>query len=594
MKRKVFNFSLMASVGLIALGMTACQKSDYKVPEVRLSVSHLEMNVGDTKQIKVSVSKEYANAPVRWFTTDENVAYFRDTSSGFVTAVGEGEATVTASIGGGFADCRITVTSEGGDPDAARFTMQSSATLGVGETLKLNYSVNPAGSTIQFSSSDSGVVDVDSSGTISAVAAGSAVITAVCSNGISRSCNVTVTEEGGGGEDPSELDIGVDKNLKLSGSLIVGSPDVNRATMQKLLNDFNSLTSSNISFTITKFEEDAGSSNFPTGAASGPDIFPFVSDQTMTLNNGGCLTSVDKSIKNKYNTTMLDGAISAASISATSCLGYPFAADNGVVMFYDKSIVTDPSQIDTVDKLFALASSKNKQVGIALTNGFYAASALHTFNGGQSMFTLTTNSTGYQSSSTFNCENGFKGIQLCYNLMTRGAWTVSSKVAPGDKLLATIIDTSNVREFKAMMGSKYAVAPTPYIDENHTERLCTYLGYKFFGINGSCSDAKKSIASKVAQFLVSEYAQNYRFQQEKTQPTLKSLQNTCASEPHIAALNAQKASNSTLLLSIFGDEYFNNTGVALTTLLNDYIADDIVPTEAQLKKILRDLDNSWQ
>ena len=193
MKRKVFNFSLMASVGLIALGMTACSTKDYKAPEVRLSASNLEMNVGETKQIKVSVSKEYAGAPVRWFTTDENVAYFRDTSSGFVTAVGEGEATVTASIGGGFADCHITVTSEGGDPDAARFTMQSSATLGVGETLKLNYSVNPAGSTIQFTSSDSGVVDVDSSGTISAIAAGSAVITAVCSNGITRTCSVTVT-----------------------------------------------------------------------------------------------------------------------------------------------------------------------------------------------------------------------------------------------------------------------------------------------------------------------------------------------------------------------------------------------------------------
>ena len=210
------------------------------------------------------------------------------------------------------------------------------------------------------------------------------------------------------------------------------------------------------------------------------------------------------------------------------------------------------------------------------------------------MFTLTTTSTGYQSSSTFNCDNGYKGIQLCYKIMTNDAWTVSSKVAPGANLLATIIDTSNVREFKTLMGNKYAVAPTPYIDENHTERLCTYLGYKFYGINGSCSDAKKSIATKVAQFLVSEYAQNYRFQQEKTQPTLKSLQNVCASEPHIAALNAQKASNSTLLLGIFGDEYFNNTGVALTTLLNDYIADDIVPTEAQFKKILRDLDNSWQ
>ena len=590
MKRKVFNFSLFASAGLIALGMTACSK-DFKAPEIRLSASHLELNVGETRQIKVSVEKAYANAPVRWFTTDENVAYFRDTSSGYVTAVGEGTATVTASIAGGFADCRITVTSEGGDPDAARFTLQSSATLGVGETVKLNYSVNPAGSTIEFSSSDSNVADIDASGTVSAIAAGSALITAVCSNGITRTCQVTVTEGGGGGGDPTDLDIGVDSNLKLSGTLYVGSPDVNRATMQKLLNDFNTLTNSTINFQITKFEEDKGIGNFPTGAASGPDVFPFVSDQTMTLKNNDCLTAMDKDAKNKYASTMLDGALDASKMGI-NYFGYPFAADNGVVMFYDKSLVSDPSSIDTIEKLFSVAAAKNKKVGLALTNGFYAASALHTYSGGQSMFELKTTSTGYQSSSHFECDEGLAGIKLCYDIMTNSRWEISAKAAPGDKLLATIIDTSNVREFKSMMGSNYGVAPVPYTDDTHSERLCTYLGYKFYGVNGAST--RKDVASKVAQFLVSEYAQNYRFQQEKTQPTLKSLQNACASEPHIAALNAQKASNSTLLLSIFGDEYFNNTGVYMSTLLNDYIADEIVPTDAQLLKILRQLDNSWE
>ncbi len=591
MKRKVFNFSLMASVGLLAFAVVGCSGSKFDAPEVRItSGSVIELNVGETKQVKVSVEKSYASAPIRWFSSDEKVAFFRDNSSGYVTGVGEGEATVTAAIAGGFADCKVIVSGDGGDPDAARFTLQSSATLEVGQTTKLSYSVNPVGSTITFTSNAPGVADVDASGTVSAIAVGSAIIHAVCSNDIERDCYVTVTEGGGGGG-TGDLDIGVDSNLGLSGKLYVGSPEVSKATMRSLLADFNRLTNSNIDFQITDFEDGSGVSNFPTGAASGPDLFPFVSDQTMSLNNLGALTAVEKSTRQKYQTTMLEGSVDAAKWGI-NYLGYPFAADNGVVMFYDSSKVSSPDEIDTIDKLFAKAEATNTQVGLAMTNGFYGASTLHTFNNGVSMFTITAQSTSSVSSSTFNCENGLKGLKLAYKIMTEPKWTVSSKAAPGDKLLATIIDTSNVREFKQMMGSKYAVAPTPYIDENHTERLCTYLGYKFYGVNGAST--RKDVAHKVAQFLVSEYAQNYRFQQEKTQPTLISLQNICAAEPHIAALNAQKASNSTLLLSIFGDEYFNNTGVALTTLLNDYIADDIVPTDDDYTTILRDLDNSWQ
>lgn len=595
MKRKVFNFSLLASVGLLLFGTVACSNETIKPAIISLSASKLELNVGDTKQIRVSVEKKYASSPVRWFTSDENVAYFRDSSSGWVTAVGAGTATVTASIGGGYADCRIIVTNDGGDPDATRFTLQSSASLKIGETQKLSYSANPTGASIEFTTDNRGVAEVSAAGVVNAVAEGTATITAVATwadkeESITRYCDVTVTEEGGGGETPSgELDIGVDKNLKLSGKLYVGSPDVSKATMTQLLKDFNKLTNSNISFEITKFEDGDGASNFPTGAASGPDLYPFVSDQTMSLARLGALDSVDRKIINTYKSTMLSGATEASYFS-TSSFGYPFAADNGVVMFYDKSQVS-ADQIDTVDKLFSVASSKGKKVGYNLENGFYGAAALHTFNEGKSMFELKTTSTGYQSTSTFNCENGLKGMKLVTKMMSHSAYEKVSKQAPGASLLATIIDVSNVREFKEQMGGNYAVAPVPWIDDNHTERLCTYLGYKFYGVNKASS--RKEAAAKVAQFLVSEYAQDYRFKQERTQPTLKSLQSTCSSEQHIAALNAQKASGSTLLLGIFGDEYFNNTGVYLLKLWNDYISDDINPTDAQLSTLLSKLDGSW-
>lgn len=595
MKRKFLNFSLLASIGFLVFSTVGCSSNgEYSAPEVRLSASSLEMEVGETKKISVSVDKDYANAPVRWFTSNENVAFFRDESSGYVTAVGEGEAKVTASIAGGYASCMVTVTSGEVDPDAMRFTMSSTLSVEKGSTAKITYSFNPKDAIVAFSSQDPTVADVDSSGTVTGVAEGEVVVTGVLTKDdkqLTRTCTVTVTDPGV--TPPTDLDIGVPTDLKASGSLIVGSPEKSKATMTKLLDDFNAKTGSNVKFTIRDFEDGSGVSNFPTGAASGPDLYPFVSDQTMSLNNLGALTALEKSTKNGYKSTMLDGSIDASTWN-DNVLGYPFAADNGVVMFYDSS-KTKAEDIDTVDKLFAKASSLNLKVGFALTNGFYAASTLHTFAGGKSMFKISSTSTSYTSSSTFDCEAGLKGLKLGYEMMTKSSWSVKAAAAPGtNQLLATIIDTSNVREFRSIMGSNYAVAPVPYVDDAHSARLCTYLGYKFYGVNGSISSSKKTLAHNVAKFLVSEYAQNYRYAQEKTQPTLKSLQSVCASEPHIAALNAQKASGSTLLLSIFGDEYFNNTAKTFTTLLNDYIADDVKPTDANLKKLLKDLDNSWQ
>ena len=62
---------------------------------------------------------------------------------------------------------------------------------------------------------------------------------------------------------------------------------------------------------------------------------------------------------------MGDAAYNAARL--TSVVGYPFAADNGVVMFYNTDVVKDPSEIDTVTKLFAKADDLDYEVDYGRT-----------------------------------------------------------------------------------------------------------------------------------------------------------------------------------------------------------------------------------
>ncbi len=589
MKRKVFSASLLLSIGLLAFGVTglsACSSMPSDIPDIMLEASEINMNIGETKKISLSVQKGYADYPVRWFSSNENVAYFRNKNAGYVTAVGEGNATITASIAGAFVDCNVNVSDDGGDPNVARFILSpSSATLGVGETKQLSYTITPEGTTIEFTSDNTNVATVSSTGLVTAVAAGTSIITGFASNGITKYCTITVTEEGGG--QGGDLDIGVSDNLKYTGTLTVGAPEKQMSFMQDLLRDFNRLTNSSISFQVTQVEEGKGAAQFASAKAA-PAIFPYASDQIVDFQNLGALTPLRTENVKWIAQNMLADASTAARVGS-SVLGYPFTSDNGVVMFYDNSVV-NASDIDTFSKLWAKASELDLEVDFKLTEGFYAAGALHTYAEGKSLYKLTATNTGYKSSSTFNGTEGLQAIKTAHTLLKNNEETLRfGDGAPSTSgILATIVDTSYVQSFKTLMGSKYAVAPLPYVDDAKTTRLGSYLGYKFYGVNATLDTNAKTMAHDVAKFLVSSYSQSKRYETFRSKPTMTALQSICANEPHIAALNTQIADNSTVLLTAAGSELWSATSSALQKVNENTFP--VSPTDDQLKAVLAELD----
>lgn len=118
-----------------------------------------------------------------WKSTDESVVTVTD---GVVTAVSSGTADVIAEVFGNgkivSAKCRVTVEAPSGtepvpvDPDIK--LVQSAVTLDIGERTTLQAITTPAGQTIGWNSSNEAVAVVDQSGIVTALAAGTATITA--------------------------------------------------------------------------------------------------------------------------------------------------------------------------------------------------------------------------------------------------------------------------------------------------------------------------------------------------------------------------------------------------------------------------------
>lgn len=602
MRKKLFSFSMLAGVSAFlfgAFGLTACGSDSFQAANVKLNKYTLNMAVGDREQIRVSVSpKSYSNAELRWFTSNDNVATVN--ASGYVFAVGEGTATITASIAGGYADCLVNVSGTGGGEGSTDYLILSPANgltveEGASKTLKAQV---PATETVTFTvSSGTDKIQLSPNGnetTVIGVAEGSATITVKNSSDLTKFCNVTVTKAGGGGE-TSDLDIGVDKNLHYSGNYTIGYTPGQEDVLTRLVGDFNSLTGSSITVTPVNFPENKAADNLGNDAENGPHIFPYASDQTLRLYSQRLLMTLAPNDALWIKDKMGSDALSYATLKGIGeQVGFPFAADNGYVMYYDKSLVTE-SEIDTIPELFAKADELDYDVDYDPTDGFYGAGLLMSYTE-KDLYQITVKAGGtYTAKGNFNSDEGLQGARAVAKVFTYGPAKADEVPGANTEVLATITTCARAAEFKRLMGANYACAPLPFVSEDDQTRLGVYLGYKFFGINAkrAKTDAEATILTNICRFLTSEYAQKVRYEMASVKPTVlnEEVNALCANEPHIKALNQQIADGGVTPLGPVDTKLWNGI-MNCAQSIKDIAVGGAMPTDDQLKGFLSTLDTA--
>lgn len=164
--------------------------SGIAVESVSINETELEMVIGDTHMLYAAVSPEDAeDRAVTWESSDDGIVSVD--YLGEVTAVGIGEAAVTAKAGGKSAVCNVTVT---GIPVKSVELNYETAEMNIGNTLALVATVYPQNATdktVTWESTDTGVASVSSDGIVTANAVGSAVIKAVAGE-ITAECSIHV------------------------------------------------------------------------------------------------------------------------------------------------------------------------------------------------------------------------------------------------------------------------------------------------------------------------------------------------------------------------------------------------------------------
>ncbi|MCP2014837.1 uncharacterized protein YjdB [Deinococcus sp. HSC-46F16] len=167
------------------------------VTGVTLSPANLSLTTGGSQTVTAAVQGTGSfNPAVTWSTSNSSVAGVD--AGGRVTAAAPGQATITAtSVGDPSRRASLTVTVSAPAPTVTGVTLSpASLTLTTGSSQPVTATVQGTGNfdaAVTWFTSNPGVAGVDSSGQVSAVAPGTATVTAVSVGDSSRKMALTVT-----------------------------------------------------------------------------------------------------------------------------------------------------------------------------------------------------------------------------------------------------------------------------------------------------------------------------------------------------------------------------------------------------------------
>ncbi|MBR6876276.1 MAG: leucine-rich repeat protein [Bacteroidales bacterium] len=189
------------------------------VSSISLDKESINMSKGESIKLIATIKPDNAsNIAVRWTSSSENVAMVND--SGEVTALAYGVATISVHAGDKTASCTVTVTNI---PVESVSINKKRISLAVGNSESLVAVVKPdnaSDKTVTWTSSDSNVATVSSTGIVRAVNAGIAAIGARAGEHVA-SCIVSV----GGVIPPYEIWFTTVNDATLSGNPLKLFPD---------------------------------------------------------------------------------------------------------------------------------------------------------------------------------------------------------------------------------------------------------------------------------------------------------------------------------------------------------------------------------
>lgn len=314
---------------------------------------------------------------------------------------------------------------------------------------------------------------------------------------------------------------------------------------------------------------------------SAPDVFAFASDQIVDLVNANVLQAVQDA--DTISSENVSGSVEAATVNDT-LYAYPFSADNGYFLYYDKNVVSDPSNWDAI---LADCAAAGKKAGMVYASGWYNAGFFYGAG-----FTTELNEDG---STTMDWNktsaDGIKGTDVAQAMLDIATNPGFLPITDGDtanqiatgSLGAIVSGSWDATAVQEAFGDGYAATVLPtYTCAGQQVAMGSAAGYKMMGVNANSKQV--GWAMELAKFLTNEDSQQTRFEEREIGPSNIKVGESDEVKANVAlaAVTAQNGANG--VVQSVGSNYWDPTksfgeimaqgnpdGIDLQTLLDNLV-----------------------
>ena len=265
---------------------------------------------------------------------------------------------------------------------------------------------------------------------------------------------------------------------------------------------------SGYTFTVEAVGEGDAAGNMITDVEAGADIYAFAQDQIARLVTAGALEVVEDSNAEAVKAQNDAGAVGAATVGGT-LYAYPLTSDNGYFLYYDKSVVTDPS---TLEGIIADCEAAGKNFYFEINSGWYQTAF---FFGAGAELTYDTDDSGNftKCNSTYASDAGVVALKKIAEVASSKSFQNGSAVSNATNCAAIVDGTWDAQAAKDMFGDNYACAKLPTFEgaDGKTYQMSGFGGFKLLGVKPQEDDLKLAVCDALAAFLSSEEVQLARY-----------------------------------------------------------------------------------
>lgn len=317
--------------------------------------------------------------------------------------------------------------------------------------------------------------------------------------------------------------------------------------------------------TIEAVGEGDAASNMITDVEGGADIYGFAQDQLARLVSSGAIMEVIGDYADFISTSNDAGAVGAATMG-DAIYAFPVTSDNGYFMYYDKSVVTDPSSLE---KIIEDCEAAGKGFYMEINSGWYQT-AFFFATGCELSYDADSDGKFVKANVTYASDNGVKALKKMIELSNSTSFYNGSAVSNATNPGAIVDGTWDSGAAKELFGDNYACAKLPsFTVDGETFQFSGFGGFKLLGIKPQSDTNKAVVCLELAKYLSNTETQLARYNEVGWGPSNLEAQSDSA----VQADEALSALAEQLAFTIPQGQYPNEYWDLATALGDDVIAD---------------------